>query len=137
MIKIRKQDYDKIVSQAFDGLPCEICGLLGGTVTGNIREVKKVYPLTNMDHSNEHFSMDPREQLAAVKDMRANSLALLGNYHSHPETPSRPSQEDIRLARDPGIAYLILSLQNQDEPMLKAFRIQGGEVTREELKITD
>ena len=44
--------------------------------------------------------MDPKEQLKAIKDMRANGLTPLGNWHSHPETPARPSQEDIRLAYD-------------------------------------
>ena len=67
---------------------------------GEKQYVKKVYLLTNMDESNEHFSMDPKEQLAAVKDMRKNGCVPLGNFHSHPESPSRPSEEDKRLAYD-------------------------------------
>lgn len=46
--------------------------------------------------------MDPREQFAVVKDMRNNNLTLLGNFHSHPASPSRPSEEDKRLAFDAG-----------------------------------
>lgn len=79
--------------------------------------------------------MDPREQFAAIKDMRANGLVLLGNFHSHPATPSRPSQEDIRLAHDPAASYLILSLADQDQPVLKSFRIRDGRSTEEELTI--
>ena len=70
--------------------------------------VEKVYLLTNIDHSNEHFTLDPKEQLAAVKDMRANGLMPLGNWHSHPESPSRPSEEDKRLAYDSKASYMIL-----------------------------
>jgi proteasome lid subunit RPN8/RPN11 len=80
--------------------------------------------------------MDPNEQLAAVKDMRANGLVPLGNWHSHPESPARPSEEDKRLAYDPTVNYLILSLMDQGEPVLKAFDInKEREVTAEEIAI--
>lgn len=80
--------------------------------------------------------MNPKEQLAAVKDMRANHLVPLGNWHSHPESPSRPSEEDKRLAYDPTVNYLILSLMDRDQPMLKAFDIDKEKnVTIEELVI--
>lgn len=58
--------------------------MIAGTVDGENKEIKKVYLLTNIDHSNEHFSLDPKEQLAAVKDMRQNGFVPLGNWHSHP-----------------------------------------------------
>ena len=96
MITFNKSDYDTILEYAKKNLPEEACGLIGGTIEDGDKHVKKVYLLTNIDHSNEHFSMDPKEQLAAVKDMRANGLVPLGNWHSHPESPSRPSEEDKR-----------------------------------------
>ena len=67
--------------------------------------------------------MDPKEQFAAVKDMRTNGYEPLGNFHSHPESPSRPSEEDKRLAYDTKANYLILSLMEEGNPILKAFRI--------------
>ena len=94
MITFNKNDYDKIFEYAKVNLPEEACGLIGGTIEDGNKYIKKVYLLTNIDHSNEHFSMDPKEQLAAVKDMRAEGLVPLGNWHSHPESPSRPSEED-------------------------------------------
>lgn len=93
----------------------------------------KVYLLTNIDHSNEHFSLDPKEQLAAVKDMRANGFVPLGNWHSHPESPSRPSDEDKRLAYDKTASYMILSLMNKDAPVLKSFTIDGNYAEQETL----
>ena len=114
----------------------EACGLIGGTIEGDKRSIQKVYLLTNIDQSNEHFSMDPKEQLAAVKDMRANGLKLLGNFHSHPESPSRPSEEDKRLAYDSKVNYLILSLMDLENPVFNAFRIdEEKNVTKEELVI--
>jgi proteasome lid subunit RPN8/RPN11 len=88
--------------------------------------VEKIYLLGNQDQSREHFSISPREQLAAVKDMRSNGLVPLGNFHSHPETPARPSEEDISLAYDPAASYLILSLAG-GAPVLKNFHIEQAE----------
>lgn len=122
-IKLAQSDFDTMVDWAKEHLPEESCGLLGGTKDGDVRTVKKVYYLTNIDHTNEHFSMDPKEQLAAVKDARANQVTIIGNFHSHPESLSRPSEEDKRLAYDTSIEYLILSLQEENNPVLKAFGI--------------
>lgn len=123
VLKLKKSDYDKMLQHCKDGLPNESCGLLAGTVEGEVKTVTKIYLLTNIDASNEHFSMDPKEQFAALKDARANGVEIIGNFHSHPESPSRPSEEDKRLAYDPSIEYLILSLQEADNPVLKAFGI--------------
>ncbi len=136
MLYLKKEDYEKILAHCKEGLPNEACGLIGGTIEGDIKSIQKVYLLTNIDQSNEHFSMDPKEQLAAVKDMRANGLKLLGNFHSHPESPSRPSEEDKRLAYDSKVNYLILSLMDLENPVFNAFRIdEEKNVTKEELVI--
>ena len=136
MLYLKKEDYEKILAHCKEGLPNEACGLIGGTIEGDKRSIQKVYLLTNIDQSNEHFSMDPKEQLAAVKDMRANGLKLLGNFHSHPESPSRPSEEDKRLAYDSKVDYLILSLMDLENPVFNAFRIdEEKNVTKEELVI--
>ena len=123
MLTMKKEHYKTILQHCKDGLPNESCGLLAGTIDGDQKVIEKVYLLTNIDASREHFSMDPKEQLAAVKDARANGLTLIGNFHSHPESPSRPSEEDKRLAYDPNAEYLILSLQDAAQPVLKAFGI--------------
>ncbi|AOY78348.1 M67 family metallopeptidase [Clostridium formicaceticum] len=122
MIKISKEDYNKMIKQAEKEFPLECCGLLAGIKTEDEIFIKKIYPLTNIDQSSEHFTMDPKEQFAAIKQMRTDGYILVGNYHSHPYTPSRPSEEDKRLAYDGNILYGILSLQDQ-EPVLNFFKI--------------
>ena len=141
-ITIRKKDYEAILTHALSCRPEEACGLIAGEETEDgTRKIKKVYLLTNTDHTNEHFSIDPKEQLLAVKDMRAEGLTPLGNWHSHPESPSRPSEEDKRLANDSRASYLILSLEKEEEPVLNAFHIEGPEedrrVRKEELIIKE
>ena len=138
MLYLKKEDYEKILAHCKEGLPNEACGLIGGTIEGDKRSIQKVYLLTNIDQSNEHFSMDPKEQLKAIKDARANGYKIIGNFHSHPESPSRPSEEDKRLAFDPAIEYLILSLMEEGNPVLKAFGIDKEKnVTIHEIEITE
>lgn len=136
MIKLSRSDYEKILAHAEKELPNEACGLIAGVIEGSDKLIKKVYLLTNTDHSNEHFSMDPKEQLAAIKDMRANGLVPLGNWHSHPESPSRPSEEDKRLAYDSKASYMILSLMDRSAPVLNSFHISGSDSEKEQLDIS-
>ena len=135
MITISENDYKKILAHAESVLPEEACGLIAGEITDSGKVIKKVYLLTNIDHSNEHFSLDPKEQLTAIKDMRTNGLTPLGNWHSHPESPSRPSDEDKRLAYDSKASYLILSLMDRENPVLNSFRIEGDKADNEGLII--
>lgn len=136
MLILKQEDYQKILEHARTGLPNEACGLLGGyTKEDGSQVITDVYLLRNVDESREHFSMDPKEQFAAVKDIRSKGRELLGNFHSHPESPSRPSEEDIRLAYDSKIHYLILSLMEEGNPVLNSFHIEKGAVTKETLEI--
>ena len=126
-----------MLDHAVSELPNEACGLIAGRIEGNDKLIEKVYLLTNIDKSNEHFSLDPKEQVAAIKDMRAAGLSPLGNWHSHPESPSRPSDEDKRLAYDKTASYMILSLLERENPVLNSFHIEGDEATKEELIIEE
>lgn len=136
VLKLKRSDYEKMLAYCMWELPNEACGLLAGVSDGDIKTVKKVYLLTNTDFSAEHFSMEPKEQLAALKDSRANGLQILGNFHSHPASPSRPSEEDKRLAYDASMEYIILSLQERDHPVLRAFGIDKDKnVTVHEIEI--
>ena len=139
MIKLKKSDYLKMLAYAEKELPNEACGLIAGVISGDgaNKVIEKVYLLTNIDQSNEHFSLDPKEQLAAVKDMRTNGFVPLGNWHSHPESPSRPSDEDKRLAYDSKASYMILSLMDRENPILNSFKIQGDNAEKEELIIEE
>ena len=134
IIRLSYECYDEMVRYAKSELPNEACGLLAGKQDADGKEALKVYYLTNTDHATDHFTIDPKEQLAAVKDMRANGYVQLGNWHSHPESPSRPSEEDKKLAYDPKASYMILSLMAEN-PVLNSFHIENNEVEKEDLRI--
>ena len=131
MLTIPQAIIDAIIAHAQRDFPLEACGILGGTEG----VVSEHYPMTNTDRSNEHFTMEPKEQFAVVKDLRAKGKEMLVIYHSHPESPARPSQEDIRLALTPDVVHLIVSLAGEN-PDARAFRIDGGVVTPEPLTIS-
>ena len=135
-ITLDRVDYERMLGEALKQAPNEACGLVAGTDNGGVRSIKKVYILENIDHSLEHFSLDAREQLVAIKDMRQHGLSPLGNWHSHPATPSRPSEEDMRLAFDKNASYFILSLAGE-APVLNAFHIESGESRKENLVIME
>jgi proteasome lid subunit RPN8/RPN11 len=132
MIRIPDAIFAQMVAAAKREAPDEACGYLAGHET----TAEKFIELTNADHSPEHFTLDPKEQFAALKTARADGMKLFAIWHSHPASPARPSLEDIRLAFDPDIVYVILSLA-AEAPYAKAFRIRKGEVTNVELELTD
>ena len=116
MIKIPGSILEKIKAQGRAEAPNEACGYLAGVDS----EVQEIIPMKNADESPTHFSFDPEEQFAALQKATARGVDLFSVYHSHPATPPRMSEEDIRLAYDTSITYLIYSMLTDE---IKAFQI--------------
>ena len=139
-MKIPQNIIEELIAQARKDAPDESCGYLLGTIPPSIGGgqgeafVTENYWMENIDHSPEHFSFAPKDQFAALRYAREKGLKILANWHSHPASPSRPSQEDLRLANDPTIRYAILSLLN-GEPKLNSFKILNGEVVDKEIHL--
>ncbi len=130
-LNIPVEIFDQMLAQARAEVPVETCGILAGT-DGT---VQRLYKMTNVDQSNTHCMMDPSEQFEVARDIRAKDLKMLAIYHSHPATPARLSDEDIRLALTPNVIYLIVSLQNADNPAVKGFLIEDDNVTEVPVKV--
>jgi len=129
-MKIRAEVIKRILSHAERDAPIEACGYLLGS--GDL--ITTDLPMTNAEGREDHFTFDPKEQFEAYRTARAQGVDILGAYHSHPVTPARPSVEDIKLAFDPGILYVIVSLMG-GQRTVKAFRIREGKVEEESLVI--
>ena len=130
---ISNEIIDELVSQARQDAPNETCGYLLGTSGPDGDVVTEHYWMENIDHSPEHCSFAPKDQFAALRYARSKGLKILANWHSHPASPSRPSQEDLRLANDPTIRYAILSLF--EGVHLNSFKILNGEVVEKEVHL--
>ncbi|NLE01903.1 MAG: M67 family metallopeptidase [Fibrobacter sp.] len=126
-MKIEQKIIQEIISHAQQESPIEACGYLAGdgeTISHSVR-------LHNIDQSTDHYSLEPAEQFNVVRELRNAGLRVMAVYHSHPASPARMSAEDIRLAYDPDISYVIVSLQK--DTTIKSFRVNDGVVYEEQL----
>ncbi len=137
MIIFKEEQIKGLFTYCREGLPNESCGLLAGIIKDEVKTVTQIYYLKNVDQSPEHFSMDVKEQFQAISQIRKNNLQLIGNFHSHPSTPSRPSAEDIRLAFDPNLSYVIISLQDRENPVINSFNIKGQVADKDQLQVVE
>ncbi len=124
MLQIPERIRGEIIAHAREGLPLEVCGILGG----NNGIVTSIYRITNLDASPEHFLMDPREQSAVFAELDLSGLEITAFYHSHPRGPASPSAEDVRLAFYPDVPSVIVSFSDSENPVLSAFSIKDGNV---------
>ena len=120
-MRIRRAVIDAIVEHARRERPLECCGLL----VGDPDEVIGSRAARNAKNSTVVYLVDPRDHFEAIRHARAQGLAVVGAYHSHPRSPAQPSETDIREANDPGFVHVIVSLA-KPEPQVAAFRIEDG-----------
>ena len=106
------------------GLPNEACGYLSGSVDPLV--IEEAHGMTNIDASPEHYRFDPAEQFALFEEVAAAGRELVGNWHSHPSTPARMSEEDLRLAHDPAAVYAIYSVRDDELGMFRVARDDDG-----------
>lgn len=130
-LMVLKEVYTQLLLAAEAEAPNEACGLLAG----KDGLITTFYRLTNADASPEHYSMIPEEQFAASKAMRNAGLRMLAIWHSHPASPARMSDEDLKLAFTPDMAYLILSLARPDAPTLCGYEVIDGKPLKIDVQI--
>ena len=122
---------DEITTHAKAEYPKEACGIIAGQ-----RGVgSRVFRMRNADASPISYTMEPKEQLQVMKQMRVEELEMLAIYHSHTATPAYPSPTDVKLATYPEASYVLVSLKNQAQPEVKSYRIVEGAVTPEPLEV--
>lgn len=135
MLQIRPSDHETMVRHALDGRPKEVCGLFGGE-PGDVVAVQTLYPCRNAADSPVIYDLDSRDLGKANWDALQRGLELVGVYHSHTHTEAYPSPTDVAKASDPQWHYVLVSLQD-DEPVVRSFRIVDGEITEEQLVVKD
>jgi proteasome lid subunit RPN8/RPN11 len=135
MIEIPAEVRDRMVAHAFDGLPNEACGLLGGHSADGTARAEHFFAMSNADRSNMTYRLDGREQLQVFKELEEKGWDLVGIFHSHTHTEAYPSATDRRQAFYPEARYLLVSLQDRNNPDLRAFRIREGLVHEEEVNV--
>jgi proteasome lid subunit RPN8/RPN11 len=131
VLRLTERVWLQMVGHAYDGLPDEACGLLGGRPNGGTdTRVEVFYPCANVAASSRVYTVDPRDHLRADRDAEQRGLEIVGVVHSHTHTEAYPSPTDVAQAPDPVWHYVIVSLRD-GAPVLRSFRIVDGSVAEE------
>jgi proteasome lid subunit RPN8/RPN11 len=129
---IDRPTWDALVEHAWSDFPYEVCGLLGVRPDGSLAH----YRIANAERSMTYYVMEPKDLLRAMRDIEDNEWGL-AIYHSHTHTQAYPSETDIRLAQYPDATYLIVTLQDRDNPDIRGFSIVDGKVSEMEVALLD
>ena len=91
-IRVTRRVLATIVAHAKAESPHECCGLLIGTPDSVMRAV----PTANVAADpTRRYEIAPADYLKEIKRSRAEDLAVVGAYHSHPASPPEPSPTDV------------------------------------------
>jgi len=121
--------YDALVAHARSDAPYEVCGLLGLAPDGIHH-----YEIPNADRSMTYYVMESRALLHAMREIEDEEWGL-AIYHSHTHTEAFPSPTDVELAVYPEAVYLIVSVQDPDQPVIRGFDIVDGRITERVLAV--
>jgi proteasome lid subunit RPN8/RPN11 len=130
-MRINRELLEDMVAHAREEAPNECCGM----VASRDGEAVEVHRATNVEASPLRFVIDSREQLQLLNRIEDAGLDMGAIYHSHTRTAPAPSQTDITFAQGwPGVVWIIVGLKNS-EPDVRAWLINGGEVSEAELDV--
>lgn len=123
---ISQDHFRQILDHTRAESPNEACGLLAG----RDGRVTHVLPAGNVaENPRVGYLMDPHDQISHFCAIEEQDLDLLGIYHSHPASLAYPSDTDLSMAYYPETVYAIISLVQDDSPILRAFRIINEEIS--------
>jgi proteasome lid subunit RPN8/RPN11 len=124
-VRIAPALLDQIVAHAREDAPNECCGFVA-VRDGEAIEVRRA---VNQAASPLKFEVDGREVMRALDDFEDAGADLGAIYHSHTRTAPYPSQTDINFAANwPGVAWIIVGLDRQNEATVRTYLIEDGNV---------
>ncbi len=124
----------RVVAHARACLPAEACGLLVGRLLADgTCEVVRGESARNatLEPAEDRYEVHPEDFLAIDRAARADGLAVVGVWHSHPDSAARPSRTDIERAW-PGWSYLIVGRAAHADLHVRSWRIDEDGRTHEE-----
>ncbi len=131
VLRIPKPIYQKMLDHAKRESPLECCGIL----SGKEKTVQKAFELKNTEESPVLYSMSPQEQMKVFEEIEKESMEMIAIYHSHPKTIPFPSETDVKLTFYPDVSSVIISLKEEENPVMKAFQISKEAIYLEEIEV--
>ena len=136
-LEISREFFELILEASRKEFPNEACGvILGPLGSGKADRIKAMH---NAAQSPTFYEFDSKDLLLLYREIEDLDEEIVVVYHSHPDSEAYPSQTDIAYAGEPGAHYVLVSTRQEIAPEseFRSFRIIDGQVTEEEVTITD
>ncbi len=115
MIHIPQPLLKSIMEAAEAAYPLECCGLLvgRGEAAGDVM-VTRVEPSPNRSEGDRRksFLVDPKIQFDLMRELDDGPDDIIGNFHSHPDHPPRPSDHDLQSVFYPEHVWIIVAVDD-------------------------
>ena len=129
MLTLPKKFIAEMIAHAREEAPNECCGI----IAGQDGRAVKLFPARNSEASPYRYNVDPHDLFRIHRECDEKGWEFLAMYHSHTASEAYPSPTDVRLAFWPEAYYVLVSVQDPENPAARAFHIVDGEVSEEEL----
>ncbi len=129
MLTLPEKFIDEMIGHAREEAPNECCGIIAGQDGLAV----KLFRARNSETSPYNYNVDSQDLFRIHRECDGNGWEFLAIYHSHTASEAYPSSTDVRLAFWPETYYVLVSLQDPENPAVRAFRIVDGAVDEEEL----
>jgi len=130
-LEISAKHTARISSHSNESYPIEACGVLIGTVAGDVRTVTEVWPAKNQLSSESSYEIDPDTLFRAFSYAEHDRLEVVGFYHSHPFWSANASDVDKARANYPGLSYVVYSIPRNE---IESFYFDGRQLIQEAVK---
>jgi len=131
MLELERRFVEEMIAHARQEAPNECCGI----IAGQDGRAVKLFRARNAEASPYRYNVDPQDLFRIYRECEAQGWDFLAIYHSHTFTEAYPSATDVRLAFWPESYYVLVSLADPQQPVVRAFRVTEGQAEEEDLVI--
>ena len=137
MLRINQDILAQIYAHGEASYPDEGAGFLLGRDDGNQRQVVQLFTTENAREDaarHNRYLVAPEDYLKAEITADELGLSLIGVFHSHPDSPNRPSEFDREWAQ-PFFSYVITSVNEGKAIESRSWRLAEDRSKFEEEEI--
>jgi proteasome lid subunit RPN8/RPN11 len=131
VIEISRDAYNRIIGEALDEYPLEMCGLLVGPSPDRAPEFHATH---NDDASARVYTVNPKDFMRVDMAADDRDWEINGVVHSHTHSEPFPSPTDVAAAVDSRWHYVIVSLK-REAPEVRSYRIADGNIIEEPISV--
>jgi proteasome lid subunit RPN8/RPN11 len=139
MIHLAENQRNEIAAHGERDYPYECCGLLlGSFAAGGVKAISEIYPISNAREEQakrNRFLIRPEELMRGERYAEIRGLDVVGFYHSHPDHPAVPSQNDLEHAW-PLYSYIVISVSVGAAQDLRSWEMESDRSRFVEEKIS-